>query len=190
MQCSSITQHNCGTTLYALTWHAPTWCHACNLLSLICFQLHLCGQCLQTCVVIPSRCFTYVRAQFWMCVCTQSDQVELTCCCCCWTGCPPRPQACSWAKLHCALYVTRGGSRGYQVAAQQHTHHFVGSSICQHDAVVMLQQARSHKAVENAEGASGGGLSQSCHKPVGISHCPPGRPGPHVVNGTSLQLCV
>ncbi len=91
--------------------------------------------CMQRCVVVASRWFTYVGAQFWECVCTQSDEMGLTCCCC-WTGCPlPRPQACCWAELHCALYVTRGCGCRHQVAAQQHTHHFVGCSVCVHVAV-------------------------------------------------------
>ena len=85
--------------------HATSLPPVADLLLATCVQ-----SCLQMCVVNASRWFTYVRAQFWELVCTQSDQVQLTCCCC-WTGCPCRPQACSWAELHCALYIGRAVTR-------------------------------------------------------------------------------
>jgi len=123
-----------------LAWHAQSWCHTCNLLLLICCYLRMCNYAYHRRLHVCQQTLTYVRAQFWRCVYTQSDEVELTCCC--WTGWPPRPQASSWAELHCTLYVTRGGSRCHQVAAQQHTECFVGCSICGHTATLKVSKGR------------------------------------------------
>ena len=133
--------------------HATSLPPVADLLLATCVQ-----SCLQMCVVTASRWFTYVRPQFWECVCTQSDQVQLTCCCC-WTGCPSRPQACSWAELHCALYITRAGSCRHQVAAQQHTDRSVGCSICGYTAKPKLGKAgfkrQRRKQQEHSQSWSG-----------------------------------